>query len=254
MSDQIELNQRRIYLMVIVSAITVFVIVGGVLFLAGLGWLGLVVGAVAAAVATALAYFSSDRVAMGSVQAVPFSGPAAARLTNVLDGLCVAAGIERPPLLVVEDPAINAFAVGRGPHESSVVVTSGLAENLNRVEIEAVMAHVLASVQCHDAAVMTVAATFVGRGLAPLGAVANKVMVHMVPPEQKILADRAGMELTRYPPAMVAALRKIRDHKLVVRGASRATAQLWFEPPMDIGGASTPRLTLDERISALQEL
>jgi heat shock protein HtpX len=78
------------------------------------------------------------------------------------------------------------------------------------------------------------------------------------------LADVSGVQLTRYPPGLIAALEKLRDDTTVVRTASRATAHLWIEAPVSMN-ASEGRLSrlnrlfqthppLDERIKALREL
>ena len=46
------------------------------------------------------------------------------------------------------------------------------------------------------------------------------------------IADVSAVEMTRYPPGMIAALEKLRDDVTVVHASSRATAHLWIEAPV----------------------
>src|SRR5687768_18201191 len=55
-------------------------------------------------------------------------------------GLCIAAGIPKPAVYVIPEQAPNAFATGRNPEHASIAVTEGLLEQLNRVELEGVIA------------------------------------------------------------------------------------------------------------------
>jgi len=79
---------------------------------------------------------------------------------------------------------------------------------------------------------------------------------------REALADFSAVQLTRYPPGLVAALEKLRDDTTVVHSGSRATAHLWIESPLDRAsgrGAWLNRLfnthpPLEDRIEALKEL
>src|SRR5205807_4279398 len=84
------------------------------------------------------------------------------RYHNLVEGLCIAAGLPKPRLYVVDDPAPNAFATGRNPKHAAVAVTTGLLEKMNRVELEGVLAHELSHVKNYDVLVMTLAVTMVG--------------------------------------------------------------------------------------------
>jgi heat shock protein HtpX len=52
---------------------------------------------------------------------------------------------------------------------------------------------------------------------------------------REFLADASGVQLTRYPPGLVAALEKLKGDQSVVHHATRATAQLWIESPLERG-------------------
>ena len=78
------------------------------------------------------------------------------------------------------------------------------------------------------------------------------------------LADVSAVEMTRYPPGLIAALEKLQDDETVVHSSSRATAHLWIEEPTaqtrEQGRLSwfnrlfATHPPLEERIAALREL
>jgi heat shock protein HtpX len=80
----------------------------------------------------------------------------------VVEGLAIAAGIPKPRVYVVPEQAPNAFATGRNPEHSSVAVTQGLLDIMNRVELEGVIGHEMSHVLDRDILIGTVVATVVG--------------------------------------------------------------------------------------------
>lgn len=234
----------------------------------GYGWIGAVAGLVIAGGSAFLAYWKSDAVALAMSRAQPATPEAYPRLHNIVDGLCIASGLPKPRLYVVEDAAPNAFATGRNPKHAAVAVTTGLMDKLNRVELEGVLAHELSHVKNYDILVSTLAVTMVGvvalitdigmramffgggrnrnnnGGSNPLMAVLAVVVLIMAPlvaramqmtigRKRESLADVSGVEMTRYPPGLISALEKLRDDRTVVASGSRATAHLWIESPLD---------------------
>src|SRR2546430_3469759 len=85
-----------------------------------------------------------------------------ARLHNVVESLCIAAGLPKPRVYVIDDPAPNAFATGRNPRHAAIAVTTGLLDKMNRIELEGVVAHELSHVKNYDVLVSTLAVTLVG--------------------------------------------------------------------------------------------
>jgi heat shock protein HtpX len=83
--------------------------------LLGLGVWFAVVGLAVAVFMAFFAYFKSDSIALAATRAKPADGPEYRRLHNLVEGLCIAAGLPKPRLYVVDDPAPNAFATGRNP-------------------------------------------------------------------------------------------------------------------------------------------
>src|SRR5207247_10354709 len=68
--------------------------------------------------------------------------PAERRLLNVVEDTALAACITVPLVFVMDDQrTINAFAAGYSPNEATVIVTRGTLEQLNRDELQGVVAH-----------------------------------------------------------------------------------------------------------------
>ncbi|HEX8803472.1 MAG TPA: M48 family metallopeptidase [Acidimicrobiales bacterium] len=162
MYDQVTANKRRSWLLV--AAFVVFVALVAAVFamLLRAGVVGVVAALVIAAGTSALAYWKSDAVALRVSRARPASQEEFPRYHNLVEGLCIASGLPKPRLYVVEDPAPNAFATGRNPRNAAVAVTTGLLEKMNRMELEAVLAHELSHVKNYDILVSTLAVTMVG--------------------------------------------------------------------------------------------
>lgn len=240
--SEITANRRRAFLLlggVVIAVALLGLIVGAV---AGLPGVGLGAGLVAAVGAAVWVYLASDRVALGMSGAEPASAAEFPRYYNVVDGLCVAAGIPRPALHVVRDGALNAFATGRDPHHAALVVTTGLLERLNRIELEGVLAQQLSHIRNYD--------TLTGAIAVPLfGMVAPSLVPVALNRDRESAADRTGVRLTRYPPGLIAALEKLRTEPVAVANAKRATAHLWFESPR-----SRTHPPLDARIAALRDM
>jgi heat shock protein HtpX len=232
--------------------------------LLGLGLLAISVTLVLVAAAAFMGYWKADAVALFLTHARPADAHEHARLHNVVEGLCVAAGLRKPGVYVVDDDATNAFAVGRSPRHASVAVTTGLLERMSRIELEAILAHELSHVKSYDVLVSTLAVVFVGLPLLAVAPLAGRVLPLVVGRRREALADFSGVQLTRYPPGLVAALEKVSEDPAVVRAGSRATAHLWIESPLP-RSAADGRLPfhdrlfdthppLEDRIQALKEL
>jgi heat shock protein HtpX len=134
------------------------------------------VGTVAAlgvgSVSAMASYFNGDRAVLAATSARPIEDLAAGasdadrfkfhQLENVVDEMAIAAGLPRPRVFVVPDADPNAFATGRGPERSSIAVTRGLLDTLDREELQGVVAHEMSHIRNLDIRVMTVVAALVG--------------------------------------------------------------------------------------------
>lgn len=62
-------------------------------------------------------------------------------LLNVVAEMALAANVPMPPVYVLPESAINAFAAGYSPADAVIGVTAGCIEQLNRDELQGVVAH-----------------------------------------------------------------------------------------------------------------
>ena len=67
--------------------------------------------------------------------------PAQRRLINVVEEMSIASGIPAPPVYLLSDMGINAFAAGLTPYNAVIGVTRGAITYLSRDELQGVIAH-----------------------------------------------------------------------------------------------------------------
>ena len=108
------------------------------------------------------AYWFSDKIALASTGAKEADPKQYLELHRILENLAITAGLPKPRLYVINDPAPNAFAAGRDPKHAVVGVTTGLLQTLERSELEGVLAHELSHIGNRDILVMTVAVVLAG--------------------------------------------------------------------------------------------
>ncbi|MEJ7583158.1 MAG: M48 family metalloprotease [Acidimicrobiales bacterium] len=162
MYDQVAQNKRRSYLLIGFFVILVAAVAWAIPQLLSFGPIGFVIALVVAGGSAFVSYWKSDSVALAMSRAKPADPTTYARLHNLVEGLCIASGLPKPRVYVVEDDAPNAFATGRDPKHAAIAVTTGLLAKLNRVELEGVVAHELSHIKNYDILVSTLAVTMVG--------------------------------------------------------------------------------------------
>ena len=210
-----EANRRRVLLLLALPGALGLAVMG-----IGFAYLPLlVVGAVLVIVWAITASLTWTRSASSLLAQLGGSAPSAAaaagyvsslgaeRLSDLTEGLCAVLGLPVPELRVLDDRAPNAIAVGRKHHDAAIVVTAGLLELLDRIELEGVLAHELAHVKQLDVASATIGASSVGHMLLAVGGARGASW--MEGPDREIRADVAGASTTRYPPGMISALEKL---------------------------------------------
>ena len=215
---------------------------------------GLALGLLAAAAVVVPAWRHAEARTLDLVSARPADPITHARLFNIVDGLCTAAGLPRPRLFTLAQDAPNAFTFGRDPRHGCLVVTEGLLAKLNRIELEGVVAHELSHLRAADTLPPTVALALCGRrATGSLAATAARLVLAVSDPHREEVADVAGVSLTRYPPGLIAALEHVRADGGRVGGVPQATAPLWLGP-IDPDGDVDADQRVDARIGALREL
>ena len=224
-------------------------IVAGLVLGLALGPLaGLVAFVVVAAALASWARMGGDRIVAAAVGGRLADPTQDARLCNLVEGLATTAGVRQPRVYVVESSGLNTLAAGTSSAHGFLAVTSGLLAELERIELEAVVAEQLWRIR-HDQALpgTVLAATFgIGRALG-LERVA-------LAPDSDAVADQGAITLTRYPPALAAALEKIDSKGATVDRQPAYLTHLWLADPRPSPPPSRGRLPLAERIEALREL
>ncbi len=237
------------------------------------------------------AYWFSDKVAIASAGAYPADEQEYKELHRIVENLAITAGLPKPRVYIIDDPAPNAFATGRDPKHAVVAVTTGLLQMMNRSELEGVIAHELSHVGNRDILVMTVAVVLVGfisvlaniflrvsmfgggdrdRNAGPLVAIAAVLAMILAPiaaqliqlaisRKREFLADVSGALLTRYPEGLESALQKLGSYEAPMQRASTTTAHLFITNPFGAHEAGqwvqklfSTHPPIEERIEALE--
>jgi heat shock protein HtpX len=269
MFELIRSNKRRSMLLVAGFVLVVALVGAAIGAIVGNGLVFTLVALAFSGVIAFASYWRADKIALAVSRARPAPLEEYQRLHNLVEGLCIAGGLPKPGVYIIDDPAPNAFATGRNPNHAAIAVTTGLLEKLNRVELEGVVAHELSHIRNYDILVSTLAVVMVGavalmadlairmmwwnggrvarRGDQPDGnnpfayagivllvvaPIIAKIMQATISRRRETLADVSACQLTRYPPGLISALEKLKADTTVTHSASTATAHLWIEQPM----------------------
>ena len=162
--DQISRNKwKSIFLLL--GIFIVFIILGLVVGLA-LGpdffMIVMIVATIISLVYIVTGYYNSDKIALASVKAKKASQSKYPQYHHSVEGLCLASGMPKPDLYVMEDKNINAFASGRDPEHAVICVTTGALERLDKQELEGVLGHELSHIANYDIRFITLTAILVG--------------------------------------------------------------------------------------------
>lgn len=234
----------------------------------GDGWSGLVLALLFSSFGTAFTWFAGDTIALSTAGAVHVEHKEQAPdLWNTLENLSITAGLPMPRLYLIHDASPNAFATGRDPEHASIAVTTGLAEQLTKAELEGVLSHELSHVKNFDTRWMVLVGVLVGslsllgdlffrfgggrrressNGGGQLGMIIGIAFLILAPiigqlirfaisRKREYLADASGALLTRYPEGLASALEKISHATDPLDRAPEATAHLWIASPLQTG-------------------
>ncbi len=275
MYEQIRRNRRASWLLMgfVVALLAALgyaigaAVVGGTS--GGLGLLG--VFGLAAIAWSLLGYYSGDKMVLAVSGAHQVTHEDEPQLFNVVEEMTIAAGLPNvPAVFVIEEAAPNAFATGRDPQHSSIAVTRGMMQMLDRDELQGVIAHEMSHIRNYDIRFATLVGILVGmialvadfflrwsfwggagrrRGggsndqagailmvvaivLAILAPLAAYSVQFAISRRREYLADASAVELTRNPLGLARALNDIAADPRPLRHANRATAHLYIENPL----------------------
>lgn len=212
------------------------------------------------------------------------------RFLNVVQEMALAAGIPVPDAWVMaEEKGINAFAAGRDPSQTVVVVTRGALDKLDRDELQAVVGHEFSHIVNGDMLLNhrliglvfgLVIISVTGKGvlkilnhvrgtngwvlagfaaggilwvIGAVGVFFARLLQCSVSRQRELLADAASVQFTRNPEAMARALKKVggswRRGTLFHHRAMEAR-HVFFVPSDSIGMKTHP--DLEKRIRTLE--
>lgn len=299
MYEQIASNKRKSIFLILFFLVLIFALSWVFAQLFEFGRYAYILAIVIAIAMTFGSYFASDKLVLAVSKAKPISQQDYPYLYNVVEGLALAAGLPKPRCYIIDDTAPNAFASGRNPKNAILVVTSGLLDKLNRVELEGVIAHEMSHIKNYDVLVQTLAVVMVGvvallsdwilrsffwggrgsrrsssrnRGgdiggiiaivgvvLAIFSPLIAQLLRFAVSRKREFLADSNGALLTRYPPGLASALKKLDADREPLEVANKATAHLYIVNPLkDLKGKTNKMFSthppIEERISALENM
>jgi heat shock protein HtpX len=192
--------------------------------------------------------------------------------------MALAAGVPMPKVYIIDDPSPNAFATGRDPQHSSVAVTTGLLQKMNREELQGVLGHELSHVRNYDIRFTLIVGVMVGSlallagfflrytfffgggrrnnnnggggGFAIILLLVGVVMAAVsyvfgalvqmaVSRQREYLADASSVELTRNPHGLESALAKLASDNEPLHSVNGATQHLYIVNPLKkLGGGS----------------
>ena len=241
-----------------------------------------------------ISYYNSDKIALMSVRAKPASQTEHRVFYQVAENMSIASGLPMPRLYVMDAEGINAFASGRNPKNAVICVTTGALKKLNKQELEGVIAHEMSHIANFDIRFMTLTAVLIGmvsiiaqmflRNLwfsnvgnnrdgrtqifliligilfAILAPIAAQIVSLAISRKREYLADATGVKLTRYPPGLANALKKIKNEHVSERErrhrVSKAMAPLFISDPFKrkASGLFQTHPPIDERIKRLEAM
>lgn len=266
--SQVDSNKRKTWVLMfgfsffIVAVSYIFSLAFGYQGVGALGFVGVIL--IISGIINFVSYYWSDKIVIGLSGAKEIHEKDNKELYRLVENLCIASGLPKPRIYIINDPAPNAFATGRDPKHAVVAFTTGILQRLDKLELEGVIAHELSHVKNYDTRLMSVVVVLVGlvallanifirslwfgggrgsrRGgggvmiimgiaaaiLAPIAANLIKMAVSR---QREFLADSSGSVLTRNPDSLANALIKIARDPHELKRANNATAHLYIENP-----------------------
>ncbi len=271
---------------IIIGAVVALVVPFGWL----IGILLVIVGTTAGALVGARTVAKSEswvRDACGLEQAQRSTAQDHPRLHNLLESLSLSTGVDLEEVLILDKPQINLLAFGTAPHSTTLLLTKGLVESLERVEMEALLALALGQIRDDHTADLTVIFRTLGLPTVLSESTNSGLVRLLVKPAllftsnrlsealasyDDIDADLLAVSITRYPPGLITALEKASKigtnvvSESAKPGVSPTLKALWLLAPdaqrpaetttaaTDLDETPLARASLQLRIQVLQEL
>ena len=236
-----------------------------------------------------ISYYYSDKFILamsGANEVIRKENP---EIYNLVENICLGAGLPTPKIYIINDTALNAFATGRNPENGVVCLTTGIISTLNKRELEGVIAHELAHIGNYDIRLASIVSVLVGSivfitdwvshgifysneekefnpimfGILILTLIASPIIATLIQlsisRNREFLADATAASLTRYPEGLASALEKISGDREVLEAANSATAHMYISNPLKNSGNMianwfSTHPPIEERIKRLREM
>ena len=286
-----SVRKNKISSFFIVSLFIIVIMVGVycVCIYNDLGTLSIPIALVFSILPTIISYYNCDKMVLGLNGARPATKEQDLQLSVILENLCIASGLPKPKLYVIEDGSPNAFATGRNPENAVICVTTGLLEKLNKYELEGVIAHELSHIKNYDILLSTVVSVFVGlvvilsdystrfafrrkrnddnsksNGIIAIIAIIFLILSPIfatlmqlaISRKREYLADASAVEITRNPDGLISALQKISNDSDVLEVANKSTAHMYISNPFKKKESDlwSTHPAIEKRIEALRTI
>ncbi len=208
-----------------------------------------------------IAYFSHSTMIEKATGSAPLSRKENKRVYNLVENLCIAAGMPMPKINVIEDDSLNAFASGINTSTFTVSLSRGIISKLDDDELEAVIAHELTHIRNRDVRLLIVSIIFVGifafitqallrsvrfSGgggkrdgrivilallLAAVGYFLSSIFRFAISRQREYMADAGSAMMTKRPLALASALEKVAGDPRIEAVERQDVAQLFIENP-----------------------
>ncbi len=296
MYQQIDKNKRETVViialfMVVISAIGWFV---GEYYYEGAGIPFLGMALIFSGISGFISYYTSDKMILSLSRAHEVNFEAAPDLHKLVENMCIASGIPKPRIYLIDDTSMNAFATGRDPQHSVICFTTGIVQRLEKRELEGVIAHEMSHIGNYDIRLMSIVSILVGtimllsdwftRGafygggrrrssnsssggsifflvglvlliLSPIIATLIKLAISR---NREYLADATAVLITRHPKGLADALAKLAMDQEILEAANGATAHLYIVSPIKVKAAVTNLFSthppIEDRINRLLQM
>ena len=292
MEEQIATNKRDSIILVGIVSVTLVALfyLFAQVYDPSLVFVFLIIAVILSTLGKIASYWYSDKIVLSVTKTREPTPIEQAHLSNVVEGLAIAAGIPAPRFVIIADDVnLNAFATGRDPNHAVLAVTSALLKVMSREELEGVIAHEMSHIENYDIRFSSMVAVLVGiiviasqiflrsmwfsggnrdrKGgnviflltgiiLAILAPIFTQLIQLAVSRQREYLADSSGAYLTRNPEGLASALEKIKNQNVNTK-VNGAVSHLYFVNPLLPKNAESLFAThppIEERIRRLREM
>jgi len=287
--DEIKKNIFSTYILISLILLTLLTLTYSIAFIIGGDYffIILIIGIPISIGYILFGFYNSHKIAIKAANAKPASHQHYSQYHNTVEALCLASGLPKPKLYIMQNSQINAFASGRDPQHAVICVTEGALQKLTKQELEGVLAHELSHIANYDIRFMTITAVLVGMiaiiseiflrslfwsslsggrdrdnnnailmiigiALAILAPIIVSLVQLAISRKREYAADSSAVKFMRTPTGLIGALEKIKGNSEMK--VSGAVAPLFLAKPSKTKEWFQTHPSLTKRIARLQKM